>query len=373
MAFALVAEQSCSSGSDTTTSLLKKDSPKVCSASEVKASILDTLKAKAGTMSGSLGSDPRVTQDIIDTAIGALAIKFDLITLDSADPSVHKLSCSSDITISTGTPVNGANGTYKLSYSIQPSVDDPSLIITSSNINGASDTLAQVLLDYVKDAVSRRSTNPLTSLPSETEVDKPVSPPASMISYTSYDPLDCSKGQLGSLGMICNDTKLSQYDKAVSTLYNALPRSTSADELRKSQAEWIASRAKCVDEKCLLDLYISRIGELMAESEAASSYERSDKTSTLRIFPVDDTNYAFYFDAFWAGPGSAENGNVNIGQLSGTVRLVDGAGLFKDDDCTINFQKSSAGKWKVTNVEPASCSMGLNVSYNGVYAKASAK
>jgi hypothetical protein len=193
--------------------------------------------------------------------------------------------------------------------------------------------------------------------------------------------------------MICGDSELRAYDRAMALAISTRRRSGSPGAA--DQRRWLDNRNACPDRVCVLDDYhdwfddldrwrglgrpLARRGpppkdgsDLMLAT-LQSPTNRVDSlghSGALTIRPVGGGWYLFRATATYAyDPHDGRGANVSTSDAHGLVRIAGGTGRYVEnaaskERCRIAFTRLPRGAWKL--VEEGPCS-GLGSSLTGIY------
>ena len=110
-------------GASGTLALLHTGSEQACVASEVQ----DDLRGLILPKPNELGTG--VATEDATAAIGTVSVAFDATTLQAADKSVSKVSCSTNVRVEGS---NGEANRFRLSYDVSPAAEDPNHVVVSA-------------------------------------------------------------------------------------------------------------------------------------------------------------------------------------------------------------------------------------------------
>ena len=126
-----------------TISLLKTSSPKACSARDVQESLFQMIRPKEDEIAYS-GDKPELFRE----AQTQVTYGLELVTLAKVDKDVSSVTCDANLAM---TKLPNQKRTFRLTYEIRPSVQDPSQFVISANTNEAK----QAANDAVTIAISK--------------------------------------------------------------------------------------------------------------------------------------------------------------------------------------------------------------------------
>lgn len=191
--------------------------------------------------------------------------------------------------------------------------------------------------------------------------------------------------------MICGDSELRAYDRAMALAFARRTGSPGAAQQRR----WLDERNACRDRRCVVGAYrewfddfgrwkglgrpLARRGPppadgsdlMLATLQApADRVDSLGHSGALTIRPVGGGWYLFRATASYSyDPHDGRGANVSTSDAHGLVRIAGGAGRFiqdpaSADSCTLAFTSLARGAWKL--VEKGGCS-GLGSSLTGLY------
>jgi len=196
--------------------------------------------------------------------------------------------------------------------------------------------------------------------------------------------------------LICGDSELSAYDRAMAFAYSHKWQPDHPDWA--DQKAWLVRRDACGRRRgCVLDLYRAWIGGIAAPDYYGASLSRigdvpadgsdlmlgSLQSSSGKVAPLGDSGdlsiravgggwYLFKATAaHFYDPDDGRGANVSTSEAMGLVHLDKGKGVFTEDPempkpCAVAFTKLPNGKWQLK--ENGNCS-GVGSTLSGTYAK----
>jgi hypothetical protein len=196
--------------------------------------------------------------------------------------------------------------------------------------------------------------------------------------------------------LVCGDSELSAYDRAVTFAYTHKWHSTGSWH---DQRQWLKKRDDCGRERiCLLAVYKEWIGGLESATAPGPLLHRrgsvpsdgSDlmlgtlQSRTGRVKPLGDEGDLYirplggewyFFQAkaeHFYDPHDGRGANATTSQATGLVHLRNGAGAFDDDpttqeSCKVRLTRLANGAWRL--VENGDSCSGLGSTLTGVYRK----
>lgn len=242
--------------------LLAEGSPKVCTADDVRQTLLamvkpDTSAAKALANSGAYSFH----STDVDGFANAILSDLTLVTLASVNKAIKSVKCDGQLTLSAPAYGEQASSPFNIEYEVRPSIDDPSSFIISAN-NGPAKEAAQQLFDDIVQKIQARAEAAATSKAAAASY-------AAQRGFAPTPSFDCDKVTSSVLQTICGDAHLIALDNQLTQVYQAaLTKADTQDsadvrqELIATERAWIGERQACGDAQCIEAAYNARIAQL---------------------------------------------------------------------------------------------------------------
>jgi len=136
-----------STGQSETMSLLRSGSEKVCVAPDVQQSLRDLILPKLANV-GDSGSEEDKR-----SAIKAVALSYNMTTLQSFDKAVTKASCNTTVRVSAS---EAKSNTFTLNYQVSPSAENGATFVVAADTNAAHTYAGLIVNATVAEAITRR-------------------------------------------------------------------------------------------------------------------------------------------------------------------------------------------------------------------------
>jgi uncharacterized protein YecT (DUF1311 family) len=255
-----------------TMELLAQGSPQVCTAEDVKQTLLamakpDTSATKALANSGSY---PFHASDV-DAFADAISYDLSLETLASVDKSIKSVKCDGQISISAPAYHLQAPAPVNVTYEVRPSIEDASSFVISANA-GLAKEAAQDIFAGIIQQVQQHANDAAAAKAAAGQAafnDIAAAAPSANSSPSLSPSFDCSRVVSQVLRTVCGSPKLVALDNQLTGAYqSALAQADQSNDLQArsqlvtSERAWIAMRQQCPDAACIEAAYNDRLTEL---------------------------------------------------------------------------------------------------------------